>query len=550
MFTCKECSANSVLKMRNLFYTNIFNLLELHIEYHKYLSSSIVYITWPVTSHILIAAPTIEYKGVMGGGNMRKSIFVSIMLILLVLPIIGCFEYDSGSAVGPYNHELHINIDESNLVDNADEIDSTPPEGFSGLYVSRILYEDTQDSTHRALSRDSFPLLYDISENVELWVMPTEKYNGKQIDPSNTNNIEKFYPQNDGSFLIGKEKLPTTTFVIFVMNIPEEGSPEVIGFMSLETEDGDPVIEFPPSHELTGTITFGYVSLDDADYYSNAQKTLTDNQTAFTSEVFEALSEDVKIYNAALMALNVLWNTDYSNYYSPAIVVSYMYQEDAVIQTSSDIEWNAIEIQIYSHDTTTKMGLFRPDGVQVGEFKSSYGANSSVKWSFRISADDFNTHAKPREMWQLRKDDSQRTIIALFDLSVAIMKDAMGNPIIPLIDPKMTLKSDGTTISTLEMNWYHFDKNGENKQKLTDADQLDRLLIKSEYWFQGSSKAANTYVTYMFRDGKNNNIGGMKGDLNSITDISPHLQESEFFDNMGYNFGLYGIEVFNTTIID
>jgi hypothetical protein len=37
----------------------------------------------------------------------------------------------------------------------------------------------------------------------------------------------------------------------------------------------------------------------------------------------------------------------------------------------------------------------------------------------------------------------------------------------------------------------------------------------------------------------------MEGDLIHISDISPALQEAEFFDNMGYSFGLYGIEVLN-----
>jgi hypothetical protein len=49
----------------------------------------------------------------------------------------------------------------------------------------------------------------------------------------------------------------------------------------------------------------------------------------------------------------------------------------------------------------------------------------------------------------------------------------------------------------------------------------------------------------MFREAGNQGFGGMTGDLIQITNISPALQETEFFDNMGYSFGLYGVEVRN-----
>jgi hypothetical protein len=482
---------------------------------------------------------------------MEKKVLFVIILTLLVMSLSGCFEFGAGpSSVGPFEHELRIDLNESDIVEDADAISSTPPEQFSGLYVSRVLYESDQVASQRALhplgknvSRDSLTNLYDISENAELWLMPTARSNNTQIAFENTWNIKKYSPEEDHSFLIPYEDLPNSTFVIFVMNIPDEGTPEVIGFMSLEAEEGDPVIEFPPADKLTGVVSFGYVSLDDADYYGKSQQNLADNEESFTPEAFEELSEDVIIHNAALMALNVLWNTDDRIYYSPSIGISYRYQKDAQVLDSSDVRWGNAEIRIYSHDTSTEVGLFRPDGEQVGDFVTSYG-NSSVKWAFPISMDEFNDYATPRDIWQLRKNDEQRTIIALFDLSVAIITDSLGNPIIPLIDPLITNSSDGQKIDTLDMSWYYFGKDGTTRHALTDAEQLDRLL-KSEFWFQGFSTEDNYYETYMFREAGNQGFGGMEGDLIHITDISPALQEAEFFDNLGYSFGLYGIEVLN-----
>jgi len=245
------------------------------------------------------------------------------------------------------------------------------------------------------------------------------------------------------------------------------------------------------------------------------------------------------------MALNVLWNTNNRFYYSPSIGISYVYQKDAQVQVSSDVRWENVGISIHSHDTTSQVGLFRPDGEQVGDFVTSDGSNSSVKWAFSISMDEFNAYATPRSIWQLRKNDPQRTIIALFDLSVAIITDSFGNPIIPMIDPSITTITDGDTIETLDMNWYYFGKDGITRYTLTDAEQLDRLLKKSDFWFQGFSAEDDHYETYMFREAGTQGFGGMTGDLIQITNISPALQETEFFDNMGYSFGLYGVEVRN-----
>jgi hypothetical protein len=482
---------------------------------------------------------------------MRIHILIGIVLSLFVVALSGCSDVGGGNSVEPFGYELNIDLDESNIVVDTNAISSTPPRQFRGLFVSRVLYESDRENTQRSLklssrtvSRDPLTVLYDISEDAELWLMPTERRSSKEISFENTWNIKKYSAQEDGSFLIPYEDLPNSTFVIFVMNIPDGGNPEVIGFMSLEAEGGDPVIEFPPAEKLTGVITFGYVSLDDADYYGQSQMNLTDNEEAFTPEIFEQLSNDVIIHNAALMALNVLWNTNNRFYYSPSIGISYVYQKDAQVQVSSDVRWENVGISIYSHDTTSQVGLFRPDGEQVGDFVTSYG-NSSVKWAFSISMDEFNAHATPRSIWQLRKNDPQRTIIALFDLSVAIITDSFGNPIIPMIDPSITTITDGDTIETLDMNWYYFGKDGVTRHTLTDAEQLDRLLKKSDFWFQGFSTEDDHYETYMFREAGNQGFGGMTGDLIQITNISPALQETEFFDNMGYSFGLYGVEVRN-----
>jgi hypothetical protein len=483
--------------------------------------------------------------------KMRRNILIGIFLALLGMAVSGCSDFGGDNSLEPYEHELHIDLDESDILDDTDAISSTPPEQFTGLFVSRVLYESDREDAQRSLklssrnvSRDPLTVLYDISEDAELWLMPTVRRSSKEISFENTWNIKKYSTEEDGSFLIPHEDLPNSTFVIFVMNIPDGGNPEVIGFMSLEAEGGDPVIEFPPAEKLKGVITFGYVSLDDADYYGQSQMNLADNEEAFTPEVFEQLSKDVIIHNAALMALNVLWNTDDRIYYSPSMGISYGHQKDAQVQDSSDVRWRDAEIRIYSHDTTSQVGLFRPDGEQVGDFVTSYG-NSSVKWAFSISMDELNAYATPRNIWQLRKNDPQRTIIALFDLSVAIITDSLGNPIIPLIDPAITTITDGETIETLDMNWYYFGKDGTTRHTLTDAEQLDRLLKKSEFWFQGFSAEDDYYETYMFREAGNQGLGGMIGDLIQITDISPALQETEFFDSMGYSFGLYGVEVRN-----
>ncbi|MDY0290524.1 MAG: hypothetical protein RBR15_17005 [Sphaerochaeta sp.] len=484
---------------------------------------------------------------------MKKHVFTAMGFTLVLITLLGCSMPHTGITIDMPDYTLHIDLQESTVVTNLASVSSDPPAGFSGLYVSRVLYETDRavakasfsKLSSKDVSRDLPTTLYDISENVQLWLMTTRRDGDEPIASENTRTIKKYTTNENGEFLIPGRDLPEYTFVIFVMNLPEEGNPEVIGFLALEAAEGDPIIEFPPASAISGTVKFGYVSLEDSSYYSKAQWDLSENQEAFTADIFEAMTQDVIIHNAALMALNVLANTQGGTRYTPSIGISYFYDDDTHPASSSDICWGNAEIRVYSHDTTSTVGLFRPDGVQVGKYVASYGSNSSAKWSFTLSLSDLKQFANPREIWLLRKEDG--TIIAQFDLSIAILTDSLGNPIIPLIAPTTVISaSDQESIETLEMNWYYFEPDGVTKHPLTNLSQINRFVDKNTFWFQGKSKADNNHFeSYLFRKAGTGGFGGMQGDLMHITDISPLLTEDCFFVNMGYDFSLYTIEVWN-----
>lgn len=146
---------------------------------------------------------------------MRIHILIGIVLSLFVVALSGCSDVGGGNSVEPFGYELNIDLDESNIVVDTNAISSTPPRQFRGLFVSRVLYESDRENTQRSLklssrtvSRDPLTVLYDISEDAELWLMPTERRSSHEISFENTWNIKKYSAQEDGSYLIPYEDLP------------------------------------------------------------------------------------------------------------------------------------------------------------------------------------------------------------------------------------------------------------------------------------------------------------------------------------------------------
>lgn len=437
--------------------------------------------------------------------------------------------------------EPEITLDAGAEVENPDGLSSEAPLSVEdGLYVLRILYGSQRSSRGEVSSS-----LFDISEGCEIWVMPTRHGSTDPIDPCVIREIDKFYPDAQGSFTIPKAELPNDSrFVVFVIHPSETGTPEFLGFLTLADGDDTQIIEFPPATELEEVISFGYTAFDGEDLRSSSQRSLGENEGSFSTDAFKELSEDVILHNAALMAVNVLMNShevspEVMEYYRPNIGVGYRYDEAATVESSDDIEWMDLGIAIYSHDTASTAGLFRPDGVQVGSYITSYGTNSSVKWAFTISREEFEQYAQPRELWRLKTTDN--VVLAEFDLSVMMPLDDRGNPIIPLmsmsVDPKT---EDPSLIDSVDFDWFYFSPDGTTKNRLTDADQLDRLLDGDDFWFQ---KSGVTYMLGRNYTAEQPGAGGMEGDLTRIDSFAPDFPVSAFFQNFGYHFSLYNIEV-------
>lgn len=383
------------------------------------------------------------------------------------------------------------------------------------------------------------------NEHIELWLMPTIRGNDEPIAHWNVYSIKKFSMLPDGSYEIPLEEFPESTSVVFIVDTEAPDDFEVLGFLTLKIDDNHSIIEFPPRSEITGTIEFGEVEISDVTtYLSSSEKTLEDNEGAFNENALERLQQDVIFQNASLMAVNVLKNTDFNgveDYFAVSISIEYFTELDRAINTSSDVIWEPLGIDIYSNNNSARASLFTPNGENLhgeGVFVNAFGPQSAVQWGVRIPLEKFNEEAKPRELWQLRSENGQ--VLAEFDLSVAMLTDDSGYPIIPLVSP--TYEEVDSNIEILNFNWFHFMPDGTTRVELDNQSALDRIIGKQEFWFQ---KNSNTHeeitVTYMYREPGEGGFGGMNGDIVTSYDFVPSLPVDRFYKNMsmGYRFTLF-----------
>lgn len=243
------------------------------------------------------------------------------------------------------------------------------------------------------------------------------------------------------------------------------------------------------------------------------------------------------------MALNVLINTFENEYYCPSIHLVYEFSE-VTPQNANAIVWRDVEIQVYSQDTTSTMGLFNPDGVQVGTNITSYGSGSAAKWAFTIPMDTFKMYCEPGNFWELRLDDGT-TILAEFDLSVAILYDENGVPIIPIPKLDVVYDSDTSIVESVTFNWFYFGSDGTTTYNLTDSEQVNRIIGYDEFCMQDyQDNDASSLTSYMFREPnpEHPTAGGMQGDLITAHTLLPGIIEANIFNDMSYSFGLNGVQ--------
>ena len=380
---------------------------------------------------------------------------------------------------------------------------------------------------------------------LELWVMPLYTGSDEPIAHSSVYELKKYQAAEDGSYEIPMEEIPNTAFVIFIVETNDTTDYDVLGFLSLSVDEATALTTFPNPEEIIDTVEFGIVELmGDSSYSSFSDNTLTDNRSAFTSATFDELHENVVLHNTGQMALNVLLNTnpdpEVNDYYAIDLRMSYRTQLGSSVQNSAQVDWASdVKLRIYSSDTTSKASLFTPDGTNLkgaGVFVDPNGEYNAVQYEFPISFEDFKTHAQPEQFWELR-DDSD-TVLASFDMSVAMLLDDQDYPIIPITEPTYTLDEGGAVIDTVDFNWFYFESDGTTKHELTDPVLLEDIIGKTEFYLQTNS--TNPVVTYMYREPGTGGNGGMEGDVATAYSFSPTLTKTAFQNvSCGYRFTLF-----------
>ncbi len=419
----------------------------------------------------------------------------------------------------------------------------TPPQETYVLQSVSIGSSASRNSVHTpTLDRAKNSRGDDQLQDVELWLMPTERGHDEPIKYSNVNKIKKFSVLMDGSYTILYEELPETTFVVFIVDISNQIDPVPVGFLGLESDDGNYIVEFPSRELIPGTVEFGMVSLDAMQsYVGTSSKTLSDNSGAFNASMYEELQRLAVFNNIALSAINLLENTNSSQYYAIHVGVEYRHTLGKQVASSKDVDWHTIGINVYSHDTNSTAAMFSPMGEQLSPFSPAQ-ENSAVKWFTTIDWEKFKTLAQPRYLWELRTERGE--VLAQFDLSVMIPTDIEGYPIIPLVDPTITTKDNGENVDVLQFGWYCFAPDGTTKIPLEEPALLRRLLMTGEIIGLSMDVRGGTY---MYRTMGPGGCFGMQGDDELITahSFAPDFPVSSYTDfvQLGYSFALVGCHV-------
>jgi hypothetical protein len=251
------------------------------------------------------------------------------------------------------------------------------------------------------------------------------------------------------------------------------------------------------------------------------------------------------------MALNVLLNSNGIEFYCPSKDLKYEIAKDETLLIANDNSWRNIEIRVYSHDNISTVGLFTPGGTQVGSDLASYGSGSATKWAFTIPMDTFKMYSESGNFWELRLNDGT-TVLAEFDLSVAILCDENGVPIIPIPEPDIVYDSATSIVESVTFNWFYFGLDGTTKYNLTDSDQVSRIIGYDEFCMQGyeGNNGSSNLISYMFREPNPEypKAGGMKGNLITAHTLRPEIIKDNLFNDMSYSFGLNGIQCISSDL--
>lgn len=436
---------------------------------------------------------------------MRKILPIAILICLFFLA--GC----EGNILNFFNTNTSNDISGAKFVIDAIEV-----------VVSQ---ERTRSRSMRDLQSSSY----------ELWLMPVRRGWNEVIRHENVSGLKKFTITDEGSYAIPLEEFPfEDPSVVFIMEEHEEGDFKVIGFLGLKINEEHVVFEFPPRKKMLGTIEFGTVRVEENTYRAISEKTLNDNKTGFTADTVESLQAQAISQNLILMAINTLWNTqDIDTFYAPGLTFEYSMDE------TQSINWGRVGINVYSKDYTSSAALFDPEGNGLmSSYQQGYGPQSSVQWAAVLSSQEFFRLAEPGNLWFLATEDNRQ--LAAFDLSLALVMDADGNPIIPFFEPTYTTKEDDSTlVERIDLNWYYYSLDGSIKNRIT-SDSEYAFLIEQHSFFM--DKRTGTGGTYMIRDRNINYQGnfGMKGDIFSLYDFDEPLKVEELaLLSIGYRFSFF-----------
>ena len=436
-----------------------------------------------------------------------KRMLVVLGILMLVFSLVGCD--DAFSLLG--NDE------------------STTPEESESKFIIDAIQNTSTSPPERALRTST----RDTEEVYELWLMPTRRGPNEPIMHENMSGLKKFQAMEDGSYYIPISEFPNyCSSVVFIMQVSPDNSQELVGFLSLKIDESTQVIEFPSSEDMLSDVAFGVVTVSEDSYIATSQYSLDENGDSFTEATYLALQQNAIANNFALMALNILGNTHEEHFYAPSLSFSYS-RDDA-----SDVNWGTIGVRVYSDDHESIAALFDPEGTRISSsYRIGYGVNSSVQWSARLSLSEFLQLATKDNIWTLKTEDE--TQLAAFDLSVALVMDDEGNPIIPCIDPTYAVKEDDPSlVDRIDMNWFYYELDGTTKHPITPDSPIASLIEESSLYMD--IQVDENYGTYMLRSRGSGGAFGMEGDIFSLSNFDRPLAVSELGKlSIGYRFTFY-----------
>ena len=432
------------------------------------------------------------------------------ILVCLVILLIGC---DSASKQPPIG--VH-----------SPKITYIPAAGSTRSDSSHYFrVEEIQESSRSSSSRDVEP-----EELYELWLMPVVRGWDESISHENVSRIKRFTVASNG-YSIPKEELPETdSSVVFIMRITGDVEREVVGFLTLQVDGGQPVIEFPPRNKITGTVSFGTVTYCPDSYISTSGQTLQQNQASFSASTYSDLTNLTISQNLVLMAVNTLYNTaSDGTFYAPGMLMQYE------LSNAGTVAWRDLELWVYSNQYDEDAALISPSGENLmdGEFSQAQGTQSAVQWFVPLPIEEVLSSAQSGALWGLVNEDGEQ--LAAFDFSVAFVLDEDGYPIIPMIDPTYTVSSiHSDRVESIDFNWFYYGPDGQRNAILPGsgiADLLRELYIDCPTG------------TYMIRNSLDTTQGvyRMQGDLFSVHNFDIPLAISDLEDlNVGYTYTFYG----------